>query len=165
MSQCIYFPRSFSVDRSIILDLPTEVRSSMLECPHLHLWLTLAQWGRMSCCISCDVQKWECTPAFTELHALHWSQYETVSQQGMPSLTKTIQMQNYTELGPGFHGNVLKCNKQHSQSEICCIILFTFILPCLLFWYCLFKKHLNGRHSHWSPYRQCFLFLNYHAGS
>lgn len=83
-----YFPHAFSVGCSIIFDLPTEVRRSTLECPHLHLWLSLAQWGRMSCCISCDVQKWECTPAFTELNALHWSQYETISQQGMPSLTK-----------------------------------------------------------------------------
>lgn len=76
----------------------------MLECLHLHLWLALAQWGRMSCCISCDVQKWECTTAFTELHALHWSQRETISpQQGTPFLTETIQMQNHMEMGPDFH--------------------------------------------------------------
>lgn len=53
---------------SVILDLPTEVRGPMLECPYLHL---LAQGGRMSCCSSSDVQKCECSAAFSELHALH----------------------------------------------------------------------------------------------
>lgn len=126
------FKRKESAGCSIISDLPTEVRGSMLECPHLHLWLALAQWGRMSCCISSDVQKWECTTAFTELHALHWSQRETISpQRGLPSLTKTIQMQNHMKMGPSFHGSTWitasRHNKQNSHAK--------FLLPNSIYIY------------------------------
>ena len=143
MSQCIFhifFRRKESAGCSIISELPTEVRGSMLECPHLHLWLAQAQWGRMSCCISCDVQKWECTTAFTELHVLHWSQRDSISpQQGMPALTKTIQMQNHMKMGPGFHGSTWTSTSTDSHAKFCrpfYLILFrtcSLPMPCLLF--------------------------------
>lgn len=38
---------------NIISETPAEVRAAALECPHLHLWLSPAQWTRMSRCIPC----------------------------------------------------------------------------------------------------------------
>lgn len=118
----------------------------MLECPHLHLWLALARWGRMSCCISCDVQKWECTTAFTELHVLHWSQHETISaQQGYAFSQKTYTNAKAHENGARrLWEHVNNTIRSTVMPTMRCLILFTCTLlrlPVACFC-CLFKTYI-----------------------